>query len=101
MPYFNLLLTLVLILVVAVVAAQNPTQVVLKFLALRSVELPLGFVMISSACLGALTAAVGSLFFRRQRPLSAAAQQIRSRLDELEKVEPAQPDPPPEAQSQN
>lgn len=101
MPYFNLLLTLILLLVVAVVAAQNPTQVMLRFLALQSVELPLGFVMISSACLGALTAALGSLFLMRRRPLSVAAQQIRSRLDELEHIEPAQPDSPPEAQSQS
>lgn len=99
MAYFNLVLTLVLMVVVAIVAAQNPTAVTLKFIALRSVELPLGLVMICSASLGALTVAIGSLFLRRQRPLSVAAQQIRSRLEALEQIDAAKPDPPPEAQS--
>lgn len=92
MPYLNLVLTLVLMLAVAVVAAQNPGLVVTKFLALRSVELPLGLVMMISACLGAVTVGITSLLFR-QRSGSVVAQQIQSRLEDLENLERAQPDP--------
>lgn len=98
MPYFNLLLTLILMLAVAIVAAQNPTEVVVRFFSLQSVALPLGLLLIFSACLGAITMAMGFLFWFKRRPLSVAEQQLQERMQALEDLEPAQPDPPTETQ---
>ncbi len=89
MAIINLLLTIAVALVVAIFAAQNPTPIELQFLALRSVEIPLGLAMTGAASLGSLTAAL--VFLLWPRPLPESAQQLQSRLATLESVQDSPP----------
>jgi putative membrane protein len=80
---FNLALTLLLALGVAVLAGQNPTTLTVHFLMLRSVELPLGLLMTLAAGLGLLTVGLGS-FLWPGRSFSATARQLQERVRQLE-----------------
>jgi putative membrane protein len=80
---FNLLLTLLLALGVAVLAGQNPTLRTVQFLLWRSVELPLGLLIAAAIGLGLLTVGLGS-FLWPERSFSLVARQLQERLQQLE-----------------
>ncbi len=80
---FNLALTLLLALGVAVLAGQNPPTLTVRFLMLRSVELPLGLLMTLAVGLGLLTVGLGSLLWPG-RSFSATARQLQERVRQLE-----------------
>ncbi|NJK63989.1 MAG: DUF1049 domain-containing protein [Synechococcaceae cyanobacterium SM2_3_1] len=88
MVWFYILVVGILANGVAVFAAQNPAGVVLKFLALRSVELPLGLVMILAATLGGLSVTLVATLWPRPRAFSWSARQLQVRLRELEAKKP-------------
>lgn len=88
MIWFYLLVVGLLANAVAVFAAQNPAGVVLKFLALRSVELPLGLVMILAATFGSFSVALVAALLPRPRAFSWSARQLQARLQELEAKKP-------------
>jgi putative membrane protein len=73
---FNLVLTLLLAVGVAVLAGQNPTTLTVHFLMWRSVELPLGFLIAVAVGLGLLTVGLGSLLWPG-RSFSATARQLQ------------------------
>jgi putative membrane protein len=83
---FNLLLTLLLALGVAVLAGQNPTLRTVQFLLWRSVELPLGLLIAAAIGLGLLTVGLGS-FLWPERSFSLVARQLQERLQHLETQE--------------
>ena len=83
---FNLLLTLLLALGVAVLAGQNPTLRTVQFLLWRSVELPLGLLIAAALGLGLLTVGLGS-FLWPERSFSLVARQLQERLQQLETQE--------------
>ncbi len=88
MIWFYILVGGLLANAVAIFAAQNPAGVVLQFLALRSVELPLGLVISLAATLGALSVALVATFWPRSRAFSWSARQLQARLKELEAKKP-------------
>jgi putative membrane protein len=83
---FNLLLTLLLALGVAVLAGQNPTLRTVQFLLWRSVELPLGLLIAAAIGLGLMTVGLGS-FLWPERSFSLVARQLQERLQQLETQE--------------
>ncbi|MEN9204081.1 MAG: LapA family protein [Thermostichus sp. DG_1_6_bins_120] len=83
---FNVVLTLLLALGVAVLAGQNPTLLSVRFLMLRSVELPLGLVITLAVGLGLLTVVLGA-FLWPGRSFSITARQLQERLRQLEMQE--------------
>jgi putative membrane protein len=83
---FNLLLTLLLALGVAVLAGQNPALRTVQFLLWRSVELPLGLLIAAAIGLGLLTVGLGS-FLWPERSFSLVARQLQERLQQLETQE--------------
>ncbi|MFS8896353.1 lipopolysaccharide assembly protein LapA domain-containing protein [Synechococcus sp. R3-13] len=80
---FNLVLTLLLALGVAVLAGQNPTTLTVHFLMWRSVELPLGFLIAVAVGLGLLTVGLGALLWPGPS-FSATARQLQERVRQLE-----------------
>ncbi|MEN9259839.1 MAG: LapA family protein [Thermostichus sp. HHBFW_bins_43] len=86
----NLVLTLLLALGVAVLAGQNPTTLAVHFLMLRSVELPLGFLIAMAVGLGLLTVGVGS-FLWPGRSFSTTARQLQERVRQLEMQDRSSP----------
>ncbi len=93
MVLLNVLVIVITTFMIAIFAAQNPTAVTVQFVALQSVELPLGLIMTLAGCLGALTVVVAYLLWpHRQRSLSQAARQLQERVDRLQHQDP---DPSP------
>lgn len=68
----------------AVVALQNPEGVSLGFLALRSVELPLGILSALALGLGILVVPLLAVLWSRGPRFSETAQQLQQRMGELE-----------------
>ncbi|MFT0796206.1 LapA family protein [Synechococcus sp. H70.2] len=80
---FNLLLTLLLALGVAVLAGQNLTSWTVQFLLWRSVELPLGLLIAAAIGLGLLSVGLKSLLWP-ERNFFLIARQLQERLQQLE-----------------
>jgi uncharacterized integral membrane protein len=84
MPILSLIFTILITLGVAIFAAQNTGLITVQFIALQSVQLPLGLVMSLAVGLGVVTVAVASLLWGKRRSFSLAARQLQSRLADLE-----------------
>lgn len=70
--------------IAAIAAAQNPTPVMLAFLAVRSVELPLGILLVLALGLGLVTVPLLAILLGQKQRFSQSARQLKIRLGDLE-----------------
>lgn len=82
MRVLGLLPLVAIALLSAVVASQNPEAVAVRWFAWKSVEVPLGFVLVSAACAGGALTVLAVRLLRP--PLTRSTAELDRRIDQLE-----------------